>query len=224
MDNKLVWQERFNIGVDIIDREHRKLFSILNKLLAFSEQESKSQWVCEEGVKYFKEHAMKHFSDEEKYMELIAYEDLETHRRLHRGFRENTLPALEKELNVTIFKRSRLGAEPTDIGKKIIAHARAALNQISEITKLERNGSFVYESVPGTAVQHFQATDSGVTFQVEGPEDAQITLELEDQAEYRVYVNGADAGTMKTNLGGKLSLSVELNEGEPVAVKIEKIG
>ena len=25
----------------------------------------------------------------------------------------------------------------------------------SEITKLERNGMFVYESVPGTAVEHF---------------------------------------------------------------------
>ncbi len=28
-----------------------------------------------------------------------------------------------------------------------------------EITKLERNGSFVYESVPGTAVEHFSAKD-----------------------------------------------------------------
>lgn len=93
-----------------------------------------------------------------------------------------------------------------------------------EITKLERNGMFVYESVPGTAVSQFQVTDSGVAFQVEGPEDAQITLELEDQAEYQVLVNEVNAGHMKTNLGGKLSLSVELNEGTSVAVKIEKIG
>ena len=93
-----------------------------------------------------------------------------------------------------------------------------------EITKLERNGMFVYESVPGTAVSQFRVTGSGVDFQVEGPEDAQITLELEDQAEYKVYVDGADAGTMKTNLGGKLSISVELNEGTPVTVKVEKIG
>ena len=39
-----------------------------------------------------------------------------------------------------------------------------------------------------------------------------------------MYVDGADAGTMKTNLGGKLSISVELNEGTPVTVKVEKIG
>ena len=53
-----------------------------------------------------------------------------------------------------------------------------------EITKLERNGLFVYESVPGTAVTELSVTDNGVSFSVEGPEDAQITLELEENAEY----------------------------------------
>ena len=53
-----------------------------------------------------------------------------------------------------------------------------------EITKLERNGMFVYESVPGTAVTELSVTDNGVSFSVEGPEDAQITLELEENAEY----------------------------------------
>ena len=52
-----------------------------------------------------------------------------------------------------------------------------------EITKLERNGLFVYESVPGTAVFGLNATDAGITFTVEGPEDAQVTVELEDEAE-----------------------------------------
>lgn len=47
-----------------------------------------------------------------------------------------------------------------------------------EITKLERNGLFVYESVPGTAVMDFEETADTVTFTVEGPEDAQITLTL----------------------------------------------
>ena len=93
-----------------------------------------------------------------------------------------------------------------------------------EITKLEWNGMFVYESVPGTAVSRLKITDSGVEFQVEGPEDAQITLELEEQTEYKVSVNHADSGQMKTNLGGKLSLSVELSEDVPVTVEIEKIG
>ena len=33
MENQFVWKDEFNIGVDIIDKEHKKLFKIINKLL-----------------------------------------------------------------------------------------------------------------------------------------------------------------------------------------------
>ncbi|MCI8418813.1 MAG: response regulator [Lachnospiraceae bacterium] len=98
MENQLVWKEEFNIGVDVIDREHQRLFAIINKLFALGEEERKGRKACEEGIKYFYEHAMKHFADEEKYMESIHYENLKVHRRIHRGFRDDTLPALEDEL------------------------------------------------------------------------------------------------------------------------------
>ncbi len=91
-----------------------------------------------------------------------------------------------------------------------------------EITKLERNDLFVYESVPGTAVEHFRATAEQVEFQVSGPEDAQITLGLEEDTEYAITVDGGDAGTIKTNLGGKLMLSVELGGRDSVSVKVVK--
>lgn len=91
-----------------------------------------------------------------------------------------------------------------------------------EITKLERNGLFVYESVPGTSVLDFSRTESGVEFSVEGPEDAQITLELEEESEYEVTIDGVSAGSMKTNLGGKMSMSVELADADAVAIKVEK--
>ena len=91
-----------------------------------------------------------------------------------------------------------------------------------EITKLERNGVFVYESVPGTAVNDYKEDEKLVEFTVDGPEDAQITLELEEDNEYEISINGESAGIMKTNLGGKLSLSVELQDAESVAIKVEK--
>lgn len=91
-----------------------------------------------------------------------------------------------------------------------------------EITKLERNGSFVYESVPGTTVNHFQATEDGVCFRVEGAEDAQITLELEEGAVYEITKDGENAGKMTTNMGGKLVLSVEFEDRREVCVNIVK--
>ena len=91
-----------------------------------------------------------------------------------------------------------------------------------EITKLEKNGSFVYESVPGTAVNDFKATDTSVSFRVEGNEDAQITLGLEEGTSYDIRINDKDAGTMATNMGGKLVLSVEFDGEKPVKVDIKK--
>ena len=78
-----------------------------------------------------------------------------------------------------------------------------------EITKLEKNGLFVYESVPG----------SGVSFQVESNKDIQITLELAESTEYAIYVDNEQVGLMETNMSGKLSFSVELPM-PPVNVKV----
>ena len=54
MEGQLIWKEEYNIGVDIIDQEHRRLFKIINKLFRFSDEKNKSQWACQEGIKFFK--------------------------------------------------------------------------------------------------------------------------------------------------------------------------
>ena len=102
----------------------------------------------------------------------------------------------------------------------------------SEITKLEKNGMFVYESVPGSAVENFRETDAEVAFTVSAPGevaftvsapgDVQFTLELEPESEYEVLIDGVSAGRMATNLSGKLSVSVELSEGQSAQIKVVK--
>lgn len=91
-----------------------------------------------------------------------------------------------------------------------------------ELTKLEKNGMFAYESEPGTSVNGFMETENGVSFTVEGDEDAQITVGLEEDTEYDVYLDDVSAGRMKTNLSGKLNISVELASAGEVKVKITK--
>lgn len=91
-----------------------------------------------------------------------------------------------------------------------------------EITKLEKNGLFVYESVPGTVVHNFMMSENKVEFEVESVEQPQITVELESETEYTIYLDGLNAGKMKTNLGGKLVLSVEISDGESADVRIVK--
>lgn len=108
MDKQLVWSDEFSIGVDAIDKEHQRLFSIINRLFTLR-KEQKGGKACEEGIKYFYEHALRHFNDEENYMELICYKNLKMHKRIHKDFRDRTLPALEAEL-----KKSNYSAEAVD--------------------------------------------------------------------------------------------------------------
>lgn len=96
--NELKWDTRFNIGVDFIDNAHQRLFSIVGKLLNLNEDESKRQHACQEGIKFFKSYALKHFSEEEAYMRSIGYSGYTVHKGLHDNMLKNTLPALEKEL------------------------------------------------------------------------------------------------------------------------------
>lgn len=91
-----------------------------------------------------------------------------------------------------------------------------------EITKLEKNGMFAYESVPGTAVENFKATAKEVSFKVSGEKDVQVTLELEADTEYVIYKDDINVGTMKTNLSGKISVSAQMDPDKAVAIKIVK--
>jgi len=92
----------------------------------------------------------------------------------------------------------------------------------NEVTKLEKNGMFIYESVPGSTVEQFKATATEVTFLVSAAEDVQFTLELESEQEYEVFIDGVSAGKMKTHLSGKLSVSAELSPDEKATVKVVK--
>ncbi|MGB4661640.1 MAG: endosialidase [Mobilitalea sp.] len=97
------------------------------------------------------------------------------------------------------------------------------IKTFNEITKLEKNGMFVYESVPGTAVFHFDTRDNEISFDVTGTDTAQITLELEAEKEYEVFKNNAFLDKMKTNVGGKLVVSLELGENIHDNIKVVKL-
>ena len=87
-----------------------------------------------------------------------------------------------------------------------------------EVTKLEKNGRLLYESVPGTNVERFFLDEHQLAFSVDGKEDAQITVELESDQEYKIYVNDVQIGKMKSNLSGKISLGVDFENGAQAVV------
>ena len=91
-----------------------------------------------------------------------------------------------------------------------------------EITKLERNGMFVYESVPGTAVDHFTENDEGVSCRVEGYKTSQVTVQLEEETPYQIFENGELTAEITTNVSGKLAVNLDLEDGKPIDLEIVK--
>lgn len=91
-----------------------------------------------------------------------------------------------------------------------------------DITKLEKNGKMLLETVPGSTIHNFNMDAKTITFEVEAAEDVQITMEIEPEKEYKLSLDDMVVGKISSNIGGKISFSVELNKGHS-DVKIEKM-
>lgn len=100
---QIQWQDRFNIGVEVIDQAHRRLFSIVQKILELYVERHEDKFACIEGIKYFKAYTLKHFAEEEAYMREIGYAGYLPHKRLHDRMKRETLPQLEQALYASDF-------------------------------------------------------------------------------------------------------------------------
>lgn len=108
MIKEVEWNDRFCIGVEIVDKAHKRLFSIVRKLINLSEDEKKSKWACAEGIKFFKNYTVKHFAEEEEYMRSINYCGYDMHKHLHDVMRDKTIPALEEDLEKSDYSKEAM--------------------------------------------------------------------------------------------------------------------
>lgn len=95
---KLVWDDKLKIGVEVVDKAHAKLFKIVEKLLEISEDENSGPHTYIEAIKYLEAYSMTHFAEEEAYMRSIKYKGYAQHKRLHDAFRDKTLVSLRNDL------------------------------------------------------------------------------------------------------------------------------
>lgn len=147
MSKEAEWNEQFNIGIDSIDNAHRKLFSIVRKLIHLSRDENNGPWACAEGIKYFKNYAVEHFTDEEAYMQSIGYEGYEIHKHLHDDMRYKTLPALEKDLTESNYSQESihhfLGICLGWLTSHILIEDRAITGKVSNRWKTDHTGIYM---------------------------------------------------------------------------------
>ena len=80
----LVWQDDLNIGIDVIDQQHRRIIEMLNHVhvAQASMQRAAVGEVIDEVVDY----TMSHFAFEEELMEEAGYPFCAAHKRVHEVF------------------------------------------------------------------------------------------------------------------------------------------
>lgn len=204
MSKEAEWDERFNIGVSSIDKAHRKLFSIVHKLIDLSKDKSSGQWACAEAIKYFKNYAVKHFADEEAYMQSIGYKGYEIHKRLHDDMRCKTLPALEKDLEESDYSQEAIqhfiGICIGWLTAHIIIEDRAIAGMISNKWKTDHTGADmdalenalsatiqeIFQLQTEVVSEHYSGENFGrsmiirLTYLSAGHEEVQIFMALEE--------------------------------------------
>ncbi|MCC8014193.1 MAG: endosialidase [Eubacterium sp.] len=89
------------------------------------------------------------------------------------------------------------------------------------VTRFSKNGSLVIEAVPGAAIFNFESDPKRTKFRAAGQGQTQFTLELEDDTNYDLSVDGIKIGTVHARFAGKLSFSAELGS-TPVEIKLKK--
>lgn len=98
---RLSWNEKFNIGVEVVDTAHARLFKMAGKLMDLVENQVNYQNAVRESVKYLEDYTMTHFTQEEAYMRSIHYKGYDRHKKLHDDFRDETLISLKKQLEIS---------------------------------------------------------------------------------------------------------------------------
>lgn len=81
----VLWSKEFEVGVEMIDHQHRELIERINKLLVATRQ-GRGREETIELMRYLQEYVVEHFRAEEMFMLRNHYEDYPNHKEMHDHF------------------------------------------------------------------------------------------------------------------------------------------
>ncbi len=86
MTKKLItWTDKYSVGYDIIDSQHKKLAGMINDLYA-SFTEGKADEIVENILTEMIKYTDYHFKTEEDFFEKYNYSETKLHKEQHQGF------------------------------------------------------------------------------------------------------------------------------------------
>ena len=78
------WKAEYSVGIDSIDRQHRKLINLINQLVTTVDYSTGAEFE-REALAELVDYTRTHFSYEEKLLKDNGYPDFESHKAQHEG-------------------------------------------------------------------------------------------------------------------------------------------
>ena len=82
----IAWNDTLRLGEDVVDEQHKKLFSLLSNLVSACLDGSDVKKV-KETLDFLVEYTVQHFCDEEALQIKCGFPEYERHRKLHEDFK-----------------------------------------------------------------------------------------------------------------------------------------
>jgi hemerythrin-like metal-binding protein len=98
MTQWMQWDERFDIGVQEMNDQHKKLIDLMNELHILDEKKASKAEILKT-LDALKNWTLRHFNEEEAYMASIAYPDLAVHKGTHAALIKNFLGYADEVAN-----------------------------------------------------------------------------------------------------------------------------
>ncbi len=92
------WNDKYSVGISIIDGEYKEFIDIINKVIVAKEHNDKPEEVREvlyEMIKY----AINHFATEETRMIKFNFPEYQLHRNEHLDFTDKAVASINKVIN-----------------------------------------------------------------------------------------------------------------------------
>ena len=94
----LLWTKNLEVGVDLIDTQHKKWFEKADQLFEAGKSGKSKEYIIQM-FDFLDDHTNTHFKDEEKYMTSINYPELAQQKQMHEAFIKK-LSELRKDYEV----------------------------------------------------------------------------------------------------------------------------
>ncbi len=85
-----MWKDKYRIGVELIDQQHKELFGRVSNFLQAVQGEGRWEEKLEQvksTMEFMQNYVVEHFAAEEQFQREISFPEYETHKRVHDDFK-----------------------------------------------------------------------------------------------------------------------------------------